>query len=61
MIVPDRCYEPEETITAVGDAPALVGYVSGVDASVKDDRRREPIGFRMPAREPPIDPSWMLL
>ena len=60
MIVPDRDHEKVPRLDAES-AGTLHGSIGGIDGSLTDDRPREPIGFRMPAREQPIDPSWMLL
>jgi hypothetical protein len=61
MNVPDPVYELDRLLEPTGDAGTLSGCISGVDDSVTDNRPRAPIGFRMPARERPVDPSWLLL
>lgn len=61
MIVPNIDYLVFVDVTAGGDCGDLHGSIGHEVERAPDDKPRRPIGFRLPEREEPREPSWMLL
>lgn len=61
MIVPNIDYLVFVDVTAGSDCGDLHGYVGSEVEREPDDKPRRPIGFRLPEREEPREPGWMLL